>query len=64
MNGYIISKSVTKKRVVVLYKPLGGAVVALTAGFANARHFDEDVCNKIILNKIEQIDKGCTYEGM
>lgn len=64
MKGYIISKSVTKKRVVVLYKPLGEAVVALTAGFADARHFDEDVCNRIILDKIEQIDMGGTYESM
>lgn len=64
MQGTVISRNVTKKRVVVFYKTLYGDEVAVTAGFAKACDFDEDVCNRIVRCRIAEIDEEDKHEDM
>lgn len=59
-----MSRNVTKKRVVVFYRTQYGNEVVITAGFAKACDFDEDVCNSIIRRRIMEIDAEVKYEDM
>jgi len=64
MKGIVMSRNVTKKRVVVFYKTQYGNEVAVTAGFAKACDFDEDVCNRIVRCRIAEIDAEGEHEDM